>query len=103
MHLNPDTIIRALTVACLTGLLLGVGLRLTVGQVLESLRQCRLSLILLANFVAVPALVVVLARTFQLKTEVCIAMILLGAAPFAPVVPVFTKMARARAWPWLPG
>jgi BASS family bile acid:Na+ symporter len=81
--------------ACLTGLLLAVGLRLTAGQVIESLRNCRLTLVLLANFIAVPLLVVLLVRVFRLKTELAVGMILLGAAPFAPVVPVFAKMARA--------
>jgi BASS family bile acid:Na+ symporter len=95
MSFDAVTVIRALTMACLIGLLLAVGLRLTAGQVIESLRKCRLTLILLANFVAVPLLVVLLIRVFQLKAELAAGMILLGAAPFAPVVPVFTKMARA--------
>jgi len=95
MSLDPATVIRVLTMACLTGLLLAVGLRLTAGQVIESLRSCRLTLILLVNFIAVPLLVVLLIRVFQLKTELAVGMILLGAAPFAPVVPVFAKMARA--------
>ena len=95
MSTDLVTIIRLLTMACLTGLLLSVGLRLTIGQVVESLRKCRLSLVLLANFVAVPLLVVLLIHLFQLKRELAIGMILLGAAPFAPVVPVFAKMARA--------
>ena len=95
MSLDTATVIRLLTMACLTGLLLAVGLRLTAGQVIESLRNCRLTLVLLANFVAVPLLVVLLVRVFRLKTELAVGMILLGAAPFAPVVPVFAKMARA--------
>jgi len=95
MSLDTATVIRGLTMACLTGLLLSVGLRLTAGQMVKSLRNCRLTLILLANFVLVPLLVVLLVRGFQLKTEIAVGMILLGAAPFAPVVPVFAKMARA--------
>jgi BASS family bile acid:Na+ symporter len=93
----PDTItvIRALTMACLVGLLLAVGLRLTVGQVAASLRKCRLTLLLLANFVGVPLLVVLLVRLFRLDAELAVGMILLGTAPFAPVVPVFARMARA--------
>lgn len=95
MSIDTVTVIRALTMACLIGLLLAVGLRLTAGQVIESLKKCRLTLILLANFVVVPLLVVLLIRAFHLKAELAIGMVLLGAAPFAPVVPVFTKMARA--------
>jgi bile acid:Na+ symporter, BASS family len=95
MPLDAVAVIRALTMACLTGLLLAVGLRLTAARVIESLRECRLTLILLANFVVVPVVVVLLIRLFRLKAELAVGMILLGAAPFAPVVPVFAKMARA--------
>src|ERR1041384_4837885 len=95
MTMDTTTLIRGLTMACLFGLLLAVGLRLTAGQLIESLRKCRLTLILLANFLAVPLLVVALTRLFQLKPGLAVGMVLLGAAPFAPVVPVFAKMARA--------
>ncbi|MEN8129892.1 MAG: bile acid transporter [Pseudomonadota bacterium] len=81
--------------ASLIGLLLAVGLRLTAGQLVESLRRCRLSYILLANFVGVPLIVVLLVQLFHLEAELALGMILLGAAPFAPVVPVFAKMVRA--------
>jgi BASS family bile acid:Na+ symporter len=93
--LNAVAIIRALTMASLFGLLLAIGLRLTAAQVMASLRQCRLTFILLANFLGVPLLLVGLIRLFQLKPELAVGMVLLGAAPFAPVVPVFAKMARA--------
>jgi BASS family bile acid:Na+ symporter len=86
---------RALTALCLGGLLLDVGLRLTVREVVESLRSCRLPALLAANFVGVPLLVVLAARAFHLNAELAVGMILLGAAPFAPVVPVFAKLARA--------
>jgi bile acid:Na+ symporter, BASS family len=95
MSIDPSIIVRALTMACLTGLLLAVGLRLTAGEVLTSLRQCRLTLVLLVNFAGVPLLVTLLIHAFRLKSEIAAGMILLGAAPFAPVVPVFAKMARA--------
>ena len=95
MPIDTATVIRGLTMACLTGLLLAVGLRLTAREVIESLRKCRLTSILLANFVAVPLVVVLLIYVFHLKSELAVGMILLGAAPFAPVVPVFAKMVRA--------
>jgi len=88
------TAVRVLTMACLTGLLLTVGLRLSVDQVVEAIRSCRLSLILLVNFVGIPLLVVLLIRGFDLEAEIAVGMILLGAAPFAPVVPVFVKLSR---------
>ena len=93
--MKSETIIRVLTVGSLSGLLLGVGLRLTGGQVLASLRKCRLGLIIVVNFAVVPALAVAMARAFRLGIDLSTGMVLLAAAPFAPVVPVFARMARA--------
>jgi BASS family bile acid:Na+ symporter len=93
--MNTETFIRILTISALSGLLATVGLRLTVGQVIGSLRQCRFSLILLINFIVVPALTLAAARVFGVRPEFAIGMLLLASAPFAPVVPVFAKMARA--------
>ena len=95
MPITNETIIRILTAGSLAGLLFAVGLRLTIREVIDSVRRCRLILIVVANFVAVPVLVVSLARGFQLDPNLTIGMIILAAAPFAPVVPVFAKMARA--------
>ena len=93
--MKTETIIRVLTISSLSGLLLGVGLRLTIGQVLTSLRKCRLLLIVAVNFAVVPALVVAACRIFRIGPELSMGMILLAASPFAPVVPVFARMARA--------
>lgn len=93
--MKTETIIRILTISALAGLLGAVGLRLTLGQVAQALKRCRFVAILIANFVVVPALTVAAARVFGLGRDITIAMILLGAAPFAPVVPVFARMAKA--------
>ncbi|HEX5221061.1 MAG TPA: bile acid transporter [Verrucomicrobiae bacterium] len=93
--MSTETIIRILTISALAGLLGAVGLRLTLGEVTQALRRCRFVVILIANFVVVPALTVGLARVFGLARDISIAMILLGTAPFAPVVPVFARMARS--------
>ncbi|MCE0523872.1 MAG: hypothetical protein LV480_13270 [Methylacidiphilales bacterium] len=93
--MNADTIIRGLTICSLSGLLLGVGLRLTVGEVVASLRKCRLVLIVGVNFIVVPVITFIATRIFGIGPELSIGMILLAAAPFAPVVPVFARMARA--------
>jgi len=93
--MKTETIIRVLTIGSLSGLLLGVGLRLTIKQVVESLRKCKITIVILVNFVVVPTLVVVATRAFGIGAELSIGMILLSAAPFAPVVPVFARMARA--------
>jgi bile acid:Na+ symporter, BASS family len=94
-EMKTETIIRILTISALAGLLGAVGLRLTLGQVGLALKRCRFVAILLANFIVVPALTVAAARVFGLGRDITIAMILLGAAPFAPVVPVFARMARS--------
>lgn len=93
--MKAETIIRGLTICSLAGLLLGVGLRLTVTQVVASVRKCRLALIIVLNFMVVPALVVTATRLFGFGTDLALGMILLSAAPFAPVVPVFARMGRA--------
>jgi BASS family bile acid:Na+ symporter len=95
MSLDTNTIIRILTTVSLGGLLLGVGLRLTGAQVRDALGRSHLGWILPLNFIGVPLITLGLIRGFQIPTEIAIAMMLLAAAPFAPVVPVFARMARA--------
>jgi BASS family bile acid:Na+ symporter len=92
--MTAQVIIKLLTAASLTGLLFAVGLRLTAAQILDSLRQRRMAWIVAANFVLVPALTLVLTQVFGVPGPIAAGMILLGAAPFAPVVPVFTRMAK---------
>lgn len=93
--MKTETIIRILTISALAGLLGAVGLRLTFLEVKESLRKCRFTLILAANFMLVPLIAVAAARLLGLGRESAIGLILLAASPFAPVVPVFARMARA--------
>lgn len=94
MAFNTDTAIRLLTMTSLGGLLFTVGLRLTWSQIMASLRHCRLGWILPNNFILAPVLTLAFAHLFQVPTAVAIGMLLLAAAPFAPVVPIFTKMAN---------
>jgi bile acid:Na+ symporter, BASS family len=91
---RPETLIRALTMLSLGGLLLAVGLRLDMASVTRALRDNRLALVLPVNFVIIPAIVSAAIWSFSLPTELATGMLLLAAAPFAPVVPVFVKMAR---------
>ena len=90
-----ETTIKILTLSALAGLLGAVGLRLTWQEVKSALHQCRFAGILLVNFAVVPALAVAAAAVLGLQRDVAIAMVLLAASPFAPVVPVFARMARA--------
>ncbi len=93
--MQAESIIRGLTICSLSGLLLGVGLRLTAHEVVASVRKCHLTLIIALNFIVVPTLVVATTRLFDFSANLSTGMILLSAVPFAPVVPVFTRMARA--------
>jgi BASS family bile acid:Na+ symporter len=93
--IDSTLVIRCLTIASLAGLLLAVGLRLTFAEVANAVKRSRLAWVLLLNFVLVPALAAGVARVFGLPRDVTIGMLLLAAAPFAPVVPVFARMARA--------
>jgi bile acid:Na+ symporter, BASS family len=90
-----ETTIQILTCSALVGLLGAVGLRLTWDEVKAALVRCRLTAILLVNFLVVPALAVGAATGLGLKHDIAVAMVLLAASPFAPVVPVFARMARA--------
>ncbi|HQR53630.1 MAG TPA: hypothetical protein PLZ79_10200 [Burkholderiales bacterium] len=92
---EPETIVRILTTGSLGGLLLAVGLRLRWAEIAVALARCRIGRIAFANFVLVPLLALAVARTASLSPERSVGMLLLGAAPFAPVVPVFTRLARA--------
>jgi BASS family bile acid:Na+ symporter len=87
--------IQALTCGALVGLLGAVGLRLSWDEVKTALVRCRFVVILLANFLVVPALAMAVASRFEINRDTAVAMLLLAAAPFAPVVPVFARMARA--------
>lgn len=94
--MNAEATIRALTAFSLAGLLLGVGLRLSWAEVAVALRRCRISVLLAINFVCIPLLAVGLSLALGVEPRATtIGILLLAAAPFAPVVPVFTRMARA--------
>ena len=95
MSLDTNTVIRLLTTLSLGGLLFGVGLRLTGAQVGDALRRTRLGWILPLNFVAVPVLTLGMIIALRVPRDIAIGMMLLAASPFAPVVPVFARMARA--------
>jgi BASS family bile acid:Na+ symporter len=95
ISIDSTLVIRSLTIAALSGLLLAVGLRLNWGEVAGAVQRSRLLLMLAVNFIVVPLLAAATARVFHLGRELTIGMMLLAAAPFAPVVPVFARMARA--------
>ena len=93
--METENIVRLLTIGSLAGLLAAVGMRLTVMEVINALRERHLGLIVTVNFVVVPILVLAATKLCGFRFDITIGMILLAAAPFAPVVPVFARMARA--------
>ena len=95
MAIDADKIIQVLTTATLAGLLFSSGLSLTGADVMRAVRECRITLVLLVNFLAVPAIGFALAAFLRLSPDQTTAMALLAAAPFAPVVPTFTRLAQA--------
>ena len=91
--MTTELAIKALSGAALFTLLYAAGLRLTPSEVWTALSDWRRLLSLLGvNFLVVPLLTVAAAQAFS--APVALAMVLLGTAPFAPVVPVFTRLAR---------
>ncbi len=92
--IHTDTIIRLLTIGTLAGLLFGSGLRLTWAEIVGALRQNHLGWVLPVNFVLVPLLAFLFAWLFQVSTNTAVGMLLLAAAPFAPVVPTFARLAK---------
>jgi BASS family bile acid:Na+ symporter len=92
--IGTEITIQVLTCSALAGLLGAVGLRLTWREIATALKQCRLPTILVVNFAAIPLLALAIASGLSLRRELVIALILLAASPFAPVVPVFARMAR---------
>jgi len=76
-------------------LMLGVGLRTAFGQVIAAARQVRLiGLGVLANFVVVPVLIYLSLVWLPLSPDVKIGIMLMAAAPIAPMAPPFVGMAK---------
>ena len=77
-------------------LMLGVGLRITFGQVLEVLRQFRSVLQgVTANFLIVPVLTYLALLWLPISADVKIGIFLMAAAPIAPMAPSpFVDMAK---------
>ena len=76
-------------------LMLGVGLNTAFGQVIAVARQVRLIGIgVLANFIVVPVLIYLSLVWLPLSPDVKIGIMLMAAAPIAPMSPPFVGMAR---------
>jgi BASS family bile acid:Na+ symporter len=76
--------------------MLGMGLSLTVSQILQPLRNTRLvALSLAVNFVVVPAVTLALSSIIPLDQDVRIGILLIGTAAGAPFLPKLAQIAKA--------
>jgi bile acid:Na+ symporter, BASS family len=75
--------------------MLAVGLSLTVGEILLSLRNRRLvGLALMANFILMPLAALVIARLLRLEQSLSAGLLLLGTAAGAPFLPKLAAVAK---------
>jgi len=76
--------------------MLGMGLGLTVGQIVAPLRNVRLVVLsLLANFVLMPLVAIGFAKLLRFDEPLVIGLLLLGAAAGAPFLPMLAGIAKS--------
>ena len=76
-------------------LMIGVGLNITYSEVIDTLRQYKLILIgVLANFIVIPIIGYIGLTYLPLEPYVKVGIMLMVAAPIAPMVPPFVAMAK---------
>ncbi len=94
----PELVSRLANVFTLTFVVTSMfsfGLRLTLEQIIQPLRNGRLVIMaLLANFVVVPAAALLLARLFGLADDLRIGLILISSVAGAALVPKLAEIAR---------
>ena len=75
--------------------MLNLGTSLTIAQIVEPLRNVRLILFaLFGNFVAMPAIALMLANLLQLDEQFGIGLLVLGCTAGAPFLPILAERAR---------
>jgi BASS family bile acid:Na+ symporter len=90
-----STLVNLFTTAFVVTSMFSFGLRLTLSEIIEPLRDIRLLLMTLAaNFVIVP-LVALLANLLGLEEDLRIGLILISIVAGAPLVPKLAQIARA--------
>jgi BASS family bile acid:Na+ symporter len=89
------SISRLAMLAFLLASMLGVGLSLTLRQIVAPLRSVRLVMAaLVANFIVVPLIAVGTAKWFRLDEPFTTGLLLLGLAPGAPFLPKVIELAK---------
>ncbi len=93
-----DLLSKGATVAMLgfvVSSMLAMGSGLTIGQIIEPLRNARLILLtLMANFVVMPLGAIVLAKVLRLDNPFAVGLLVLGCAAGAPFLPKLAELAR---------
>lgn len=93
--MTPAQIVNLLTVAGLIAMMLSMGFKVSIDQVVTSIRQPRQVISgLLANFVFVPAATLGLLYLFDADHFVSVGFLILAVCPGAPVAPPFVGIAR---------
>ena len=89
------TLIQNLVMIGVIFLMLGVGLQTTFRQILEVTRRFQLLMRgILANFLIIPVLLYLGVQSSVLTPEVGIGLMIMAAAPVAPMAPPFVGMAK---------
>jgi BASS family bile acid:Na+ symporter len=83
------------TLAFVLSSMLGMGLGLTIGEIIAPLRNLRLVILsLLANFILMPLAAVILAKLLRLDEPFGIGLLLLGCSAGAPFLPKLAQVAK---------
>ena len=101
--MNASKLIAILNATALVTMMLSMGLRVGVEELLASARPARrLVLGVIANYVLMPAVTFGLLQVFQADPMVSVGFLILAACPGAPVGPPITALARGDV-PWAVG
>ena len=91
-----STLANLFTTAFVVTSMFSFGLRLTLSEIIEPLRDIRLLLMTLAaNFVIVPLVAVLLANLVGLEEDLRVGLILISIVAGAPLVPKLAQIAKA--------
>ena len=93
--MTPELFVKLLTFVGLVAMMLSMGMRVSVDDVLASTRNLRsVALGLLANFLLAPAVTIGLLVVFDADPMVSVGFLVLAVCPGAPVGPPFAAVAK---------
>lgn len=93
--MSPTALINLLTVAGLIAIMISMGFKVAVEDVVASMRKPRMVVAsIVANFVLVPAVTMALLYLFDADPMVSVGFLILAVCPGAPLGPHFTEVAN---------